>query len=153
MPEFMVQDGEGYSRILPRMEPQNFTTYGVVAPRREVPCEQDPDGCGEREHGWFTKVDISTGLGRRQYDYIKHRSGRRFEEVRESDTIVQFNFYAGQRCFGTHTVPDADERFGKRGGDWRGNPRGDVTMFSRADDWIDSFWNHQDRLITAIRQG
>jgi hypothetical protein len=144
-------------RIQPKMPAASYTTYQVLAPRathwRRVGCAEAQ--CPRYERGWKTIVDETTDLGARQAHYIRRESGRRYTETRDAG-LTTFGFEAGQRCFGSdaHKVPlDRPQIFRRHGGDWRGNPRGDVLTHVRSDDWLDDFANHQDRLATRLQQG
>ena len=111
-------------------------------------------GCEAHEHGWVTTVDEGTELGQRQAHYIRRESGRRYAEERTPAGLTVFTFEAGQRCFAQHRGRNArPERFIERGGDWRGNPVGDVREHRRPDEWVDSFATHQDRLRTLRERG
>jgi hypothetical protein len=37
-----------------------------------------------------------------------------------------------------------------RGGDWRGNPRGEVRRHSGPDSWVNDFAEHQDRIARVV---
>lgn len=63
---------------------------------RTATCEEV--GCRYYQTTWTTTIDPSTDLGKRQYDYIKYRSGRIFTETKEGGLVV-FTFPPGQPCF------------------------------------------------------
>lgn len=59
-------------------------------------------GCKHYVMGWVTTIDVSTQLGQAQADYIRHKSERSFVECQVSDSLVEFRFFPGQRCFREH---------------------------------------------------
>ena len=144
-------------RPLNRVEPKGpahvYKTYQIVSPLsthwRDGTCEEA--GCKGYEFGWQTAVDEATDLGARQAHYIRRQSGRRFTERRTEIGLTAFVFEPGQTCFATHKVPlERPELYVVRGGDWRGNPRGDVRRHSSPDAWVDDFATHQDRIDRVI---
>jgi hypothetical protein len=87
------------NRITPKLPPQAFKTYQIVAP---VSSHWRPATCAEVEcphhlHGWSTTVDLSTDLGRRQASYITRESKRRYQADKAGGTLVRYTFEAGQR--------------------------------------------------------
>lgn len=143
------------TRITPNLPAHAYKTYQILSPLathyRDGTC--DEAGCLAYQHGWQTSVDESTDLGKRQAHYIRKLSGRRFTERRTELGLTAFRFDVGQRCFTTHKVPlERPEIFVVKGGDWRGNPRGDRYQHSSGDSWVDDFGTHQDRLARALGQ-
>jgi hypothetical protein len=143
--------------MLTRLEPAGpvhaYQTYQIVSPIsthfRDGTC--DEAGCLAQRNGWRTTVDESTDLGARQAHYIRKQSGRRFTESRTETGLTAFTFEAGQRCFATHKVPlERPELYVVRGGDWRGNPRGEVRRHSGPDSWVNDFAEHQDRIARVV---
>lgn len=147
------------SRIAPAMPAASYKTYGMSMPLRTHwrPATCDEAGCEAYRHGWVTTTDLSTALGQRQAEYIRHDRSRRHQEQRTGPNEVKFVFGPGQRCFAAsgHRVPlERPARFYVADGDWRGNPRGTpVRVHVRAEDWVDDFATHQDRIATAIQKG
>ncbi len=138
-------------RIQPKMPAHAYTTYQIAAPVsthfRAGTC--DEAGCLAHRHGWATTVDESTTLGQGQAHYVRKESGRRFVESRTGG-LTTFTFEAGQKCFATHQVPlERPELYIVRGGDWRGNPRGEVTRH-RPDTWVEAFAEHQDQIACVV---
>lgn len=136
---------------------QAMKTYEIHAPLethfREVSCAEY--GCDAYRSGWRTVVDILTDLGRRQADYIRGASGRRFREQRTGETLITFTFAPGQRCFARdpHRVRlDRPEIYVVRGGDWRAH-LGVLAQHTRAADWVDDFASHQDKIKTLAERG
>lgn len=145
-------------RVEPRIPVTAVKTYAIQAPQsthfRTVGCTEF--GCEHQRDGWQSVIDESTEMGRAQAHYIRNKSGRHFTEDRNQlPGVTVFRFEAGQECFaGGHEVRnDRPELFLVRGGDWRGNPDGSMTHHANADDWVDDFANHQDKLATQINQG
>ena len=65
--------------------------------------------------------------------------------------FTAFTFEAGHKCFAEHQVPlERPELYVLQGGDWRGNPRNEVTRFSGPDPWVNEFAEHQDRLARIV---
>lgn len=138
--------------------------------------------CAAWRHGWRTVVDERTDLGMAQAAYIRAecvsaslpaspagRARRRYTEHRDEHHLMDgtgltagsvtglttFEFAAGQPCFAKHEVPlERPELYIVRGGDWRGNPRGTpARRHTTAEDWVEDFAEHQDRLRTALERG
>ncbi len=133
--------------------PSAYKSFQIASPVathfRTGTC--DEAGCLAHQHGWQTSVDESTDLGARQAHYIRTTCGRRFTERRTELGFTAFVFEAGQKCFAEHKVPlDRPEFYVTRGGDWRGNPRGEVRRHSGADSWVNEFAEHQDRIHRAV---
>ena len=140
------------NRLQPQMPPQFYKSYEISSPVathfRRGTC--DEAGCLAHRNGWVTRVDTTTDLGARQAHYIRKQSGRRFVESR-TEALTEFTFEAGQECFAEHKVPlDRPELYVVRGGDWRGNPRGEVRRHSRPDSWVNDFGEHQDRIARIV---
>lgn len=146
-------------RIQPQMPPGSYRTFQILAP---LNTHWRPGTCSEAQcnsyvNGWKTLVDESTKLGQAQASYIRHEAKRLFTEGKDESGITVFTFEAGQQGFGSehkHQIrtPQPD-RFRVRGGDWRGNPSGEVREFKQARDWIDEFGEHQERLKTIFDRG
>lgn len=133
--------------------PQAYQSFQIASPVsthfRTGTCEEA--GCLAHQHGWQTSVDESTDLGQRQAYYIRKLAGRKFAERRTELGLTAFVFEAGQKCFAEHKVPlDRPEIYIVRGGDFRGNPRGDVRRHSGPDAWVNEFAEHQDRLARVV---
>lgn len=138
------------NRFTPAGPAHAYKTYEIISPvsTHFRPGTCDEAGCLAQRHGWTTTVDESTDLGARQAHYIRSQSGRKFVEERGPLTV--FTFEAGQKCFATHQIPlDRPELYVVRGGDWRGNPLGDV-RHHRADTWTEDFAEHQDRIARLV---
>jgi len=141
-------------RVTPLMSAYAYKTYSVAAPvathRRVATCAEV--SCRQHEHGWTTVVDERTELGQRQAHYIRTLSGRQYREERNVGGGTTFAFPANQRCFRQHTVPlEREPLYIVRGGDWRGGI--DPMQHDNAENWVDDFATHQDRIATAIQRG
>ena len=142
-------------RLDPQMPVHAYTTYQLLRPKtthyraatcREVECEA-------YANGWRSVIDISTPLGARQANYVRLKSGRHFSSS-VAGTVITFTFPPGQQCFAEHRVPLGREPlYIVRGGDWRGNPRGERRVHTRPDLWVEDFATHQDKLSTEIGRG
>jgi hypothetical protein len=140
------------TRLPPALPVDDYKTYAIRSPSDltiKVACHLA--GCDHWRIGWESIFDESTDLGQRQADYVRRRSGRTFSEYRTEAGLTVFRFASGQRCFREHHT--RRERFIVRGGDWRGNPRGDRREHARPADWVEDFAGHQDRLKTLIERG
>lgn len=146
----------GLFRIEPQMPPEAYKTYTVAMPLathwRPATCAEV--GCKAYLYGWRTIVDERTELGQRQAHYIRHDRSRRHSEERQPDGVTAFTFGAGQTCFREHkTRLGRPQRYIVRGGDWRGNPRGEIREHVRGDDFVEDFAEHQDKLATRLERG
>ncbi len=147
------------TRITPNLPASAYKTYAITSPIsthfRPATCEEA--GCGAYAGGWHTTVDESTELGQRQAYYVRKLSGRRFSEHRNEAGLTVFDFEAGQQCFRSaeHRVSlQRPENFTVLGGDWRGNPLGiQPYKHDRAENWVDDFANHQQKLADRHNQG
>lgn len=141
------------NRIIPALPPSAFQSYGYRAPLlthwRDATCAEVE--CDAHVNGWTTLIDESTQLGQQQAYYIRKQSGRRLSELRTEAGLTEFTFPAGQRCFRPHKARlERPGQFLVAGGDWRGNPTGMRQQLS-AEDWVDHFRNHQDKLAEQTR--
>lgn len=142
----------GPFRIEPQMRPENYKSYQVVMPRDSMiraACEDV--SCDAFRLGWQTFTDERTELGMMQAAYIRQKSGRTFREQRTGDGMTVFTFEPGQRCFAEHQT--RPQRFIVRGGDHRGNPRGEFRQHAGPADWVEDMSEHLDRINTAIERG
>lgn len=138
--------------IPPRMPPQAYKSFLIVSPRDttvRTACEEA--GCEFWRDGWDSPVDERTEQGRSWAWIIRTQSKRMFREMKRADGVTVFRFAPGQRCFREHRT--RPERYLVRGGDYRGNPRGERRVHQRPADWVEDMAVHQDRLISAIRRG
>lgn len=150
-------------RLNPALPAHAYKRYSIASPisthTRAATCAEVE--CDEYLHGWATTIDLEHRLpngltGRDQADYIRARSGRRFTELRISDSMISFRFEPGQAGFGhEHRVPlDRPEWFLVKPGDHRVRLRPDeIFKHSSADSWVDDFATHQQRLDKAINGG
>jgi len=146
-------------RQLFRLEPVGpaaaYKTYGLTAP---IKTHTRPGTCGDVEcrnylNGFKIIADVSTELGRKQANYIRLHSGRRFT-VEENADLVTFIFPPGQTCFEQHRVSlHREPNFFIKGGDYRGNPLGLPTRRLGPTQWRDDFGEHQEGIIEVQRRG
>lgn len=142
-------------RIKPAGNPEDYKTYQVLQPRKTHfrPASCAEVDCPNYARGWKTTVDVSTQLGRKQANYIRLHSGRRFTFAQTGD-LVAFTFSPGQNCFQQHrTSLQRPPLLRIKGGDYRGNPRNIPTVTHRPEDWLDDFGTHQLRLKQALERG
>lgn len=147
------------SRIAPALPAHAFKTYGMAMPfsTHWRPASCDEYECDAWRSGWVTTVDLSADLGQKQADFMRRDRTRRCHEQQVDMTTVKFVFGPGQTCFAAadHRVPlERPPLYVVSGGDWRGNPRGvPQRRHQRAEDWVDDFATHQDKIATAIGKG
>lgn len=139
----------------PLLPPHAKKTYLIKAPKathwRKASCIEV--GCEGQEHGWVSLIDERTELGQRQAHYIRKLSGRRFREETENG-LTSFTFEPGQTCFTEHEVPlGKPELYLVRGGDSRRWTGMDDRVHTRAEDWVDDFATHQQKIADAIKEG
>lgn len=143
-------------RVDPALPAHLVKTYAIASP---VETHFRPATCAEMEceayrNGWRTAIDLNGTLGQQQAKFIRERSGRHFTMEFKPGGGLLFTFPAGQRCFADHKIPlGRPELYVVREGDWRGNPRRTEPLVLTADQWVDDFGEHQDRLKTALDQG
>lgn len=146
----------GPTRINPKLPVDAMQTYAIRAPKQ---THSRPASCAEADcpnlrHGWRSVIDETSDLGAAQAGYIRRESGRKFTEARDEAGLTVFTFEPWQRCFAQHTVSlDREPFYIVRGGDWRGNPRGEIRRHVRADDWVEDFAQHQTTLADRLEQG
>lgn len=146
-------------RITPAAGPEFFQSYHMRSPLRTHwrPASCEEYECGDFLQGFVLTVDVSTELGQRQAYYVRHDRTRRMHEQRVGETIIKFVYGPGNTCFrqGEHRVPiGRPPLLLVADGDWRGNPRRTpVRRHRSAEDWVDDFRNHQDRLNDQARRG
>ncbi|MBO3751530.1 hypothetical protein J5X84_36120 [Streptosporangiaceae bacterium NEAU-GS5] len=140
------------NRIPPKLPVTAVKTYAILSPHdTAVKSACETVGCKAWRQGWTSLIDESTDLGRAQASYIRHGAGRTFREQRTAEGLTAFRFDSGQRCFRDHlTYPEV---YLARGGDWRGNPRGERRLHTRPADWVEDFGLHQQRLNDAQQRG
>ena len=140
------------------MGPQNYKTYAMSAPLRthwrQATCEEYE--CEQFQHGFVTTIDVGTELGQKQFDYLTHDTTRRAVMQRISLTTVKFTYGPGNRCFnyGEHRIPiGKPPKLLVLGGDWRGNPSGQVRRHTRVEHWVEDSAGHLDHLAEIVRRG
>jgi hypothetical protein len=145
-------------RHTPLMGPNAYKTYSMRALFRPATCAEID--CPNYLNGWTFKLEHLRADPK--LEYAVRNSRKKFVE-RELDGDTYLVFEPGQTCFAvkTHRVQREDmvERpllFVGRG-DWRtytkqGLPP-DAIRHKRAEDWVDDFANHQDKLKTLIERG
>lgn len=146
------------NRIRPALGAESMKTYQLSAPiqthHRPATCAEVD--CPNHSYGWKTVVDTGTDLGQRQAAFIKEDTTRRHTSYREGDAgVVVFIFEAGQTCFDQHTIPlEREPTYLVKDGDWRGNPRGTRPLVhDSADNWVDDFATHQQRIRERQQRG
>jgi len=136
--------------VVPALPPAAKKTYEIARPLdthfRSASCEEI--GCETQESGFIVRIDEAIPFGQKQAYYIRHHSGRPYTEHHENG-LTEFVFPPGTECFNSHNVPDREPAFIVKGGDWRGNPRGDYRVHDTPDHWVEDFSEHQNRLARS----
>jgi hypothetical protein len=146
------------SRFKPAGPVSAYKTYAMNRPHdthsRPATCEEID--CDFWRHGWVTTLDISTTEGQFHFETAKAASRTRpYSLQRVTDHLLKLLYKPGTPCFkaSQHRVPvERPSIFVVRDGDFRGNPTGRRRV-RRAEDWVDDFANHEDRLETARQRG
>lgn len=140
--------------VQPLMGPASYKTYQVKMPLSThwVTATCDEVDCAHYRGGWRVRVE---GLTPELIHTIK-TSGRSYQKMTVSEGETWLIFSAGQPCFraSTHKVPA--ERPGLyivRGGDFRGNPRGDRRVHKNGQEWAEDFSEHLDKIQNEIKKG
>jgi hypothetical protein len=141
-------------RITPNMPVEAYKTYRISSPLathwRSATCAEV--ACPAYENGWRVRVE---GLSPELLHAAK-TSGRRYSEQHIAEGETWLVFEPGQQCFqvSQHRTPvGRPELYLVRGGDWRGNPTGELREHAHAQDWIEDFGEHQDNLADQMRKG
>ncbi|MGA5435481.1 hypothetical protein ACPCIZ_12905 [Streptomyces cellulosae] len=141
-----------------RLQPQGpahaYTTYSVKSPIathwRKATCEES--GCQAYTHGWRVRKETLTP----ELLHTATTSGRKYTELNVGPGETYLVYEAGQSCFAqaTHRVPlDRPELYIVRGGDWRGNPRGESRVHTKPEHWLEDLHEHTDRINKLIQGG
>lgn len=153
MPGELIRGADGLLHAEPLLRPEHMKTFQMAQPLsthwRKATCAETD--CPNYLKGWRVRVE---GLDPALL-HAAVNSGRKYTRMDVAEGETWLVFEAGQPCFAaaSHRVlVGRPQRFFERGGDWRGNPRGERRELNQAD-WTDSFANHQDRLATAIERG
>lgn len=137
----------------PKLPVTAMKTYSVRMPvashfRKATCAEVD---CPAYLNGWRTvltdgQVDMIDAL---------RASGRQFREDVDGQ-VHTFWFEPGTPCFRAteHRLSlERDPILTVRAGDWRGNPSGWVQRHTRAEDWVEDFALHQQRVADQAEKG
>jgi len=149
-----------HNRLAPNAGPENFKTFERRAPLsshwRKATCEEVL--CDDYVHGFVLTIDLSTDLGQRQYDYVKHDGSRSCSIHRSGMNMLSCVYRPGNAGFKPthdHRIPIGRPAiFLVAEGDFRGNPRGiPVRVHRTGVDWADEFATHQDKVVTLLQRG
>lgn len=140
-------------RIQPKMPVTAYRTYGFSRPVqthwRRATCAEV--GCPPYLHGWATTV-----LADSEDESVIRSSGRKWTRIeRLEGGFHRYMFGPGQQCFAAarHRVQlERPGLFVVRDGDWRGNPTGYRRLLT-ADQWVEDFGEHQERLAEGANRG
>lgn len=145
-------------RVPDKLPAEAMKSYSIVAPHsthhRRATCAEVE--CEHHVHGFQLFADEATLQGQEMAHYVRHDRTRSHTEARNEHGITVFTFAPGQTGF--HKEPhyvrlDKPELFVVRGGDHRGNPRGDVRRHTTPEAWVDDFATHQQTLADRLAQG
>lgn len=150
----------GYvNRVAPLLPAHAMKTFEVRQPLathfRPLSCDEAQ--CPHKAAGWITGFDVSQP-GRwdaaQKYGQIATNRGLTFKVHRVGDTVT-FTFPAGQACLEGHRalLDDRPPLYIVRGGDWRGNPRGERRVHANAADFQDDWMESQARLDRERERG
>ncbi|PRY35335.1 hypothetical protein [Umezawaea tangerina] len=129
-------------------------TYSIQSP---MATHTRPATCAEVDcpnylRGWRIHVEaVGPELA-----HTARTAGARFREVQVSEGHTYLVFEAGQTCFGAsrHRIDiGRPQFFVVRGGDWRGNPRGEMRQHTKPEFWVEDFAEHQQTLADAQNKG
>lgn len=157
----MASPFRALNREIPKLPAEAMKTYSIRAPKdthwRAAGCQEA--NCANYLNGWRIRIEKITAManGELLLRDIKG-SGKRFRVVDEGIGKTYWEFEAGQNCFDgdlmRHKVRiGKPELFIVRGGDWRGNPRGEQRVHTGIADWIDDMTENRDKLMTRLAQG
>lgn len=151
MSGMLTDPATGINYIDPAMPVGAYTTFAVRRKTRPATCFEAE--CDYWNTGFYTYVDPKMSQGPDRINYIRYGCGRRFSETVRDDGVHVFYFYPHQLCFRQHTLPESDDIYLKRHGDWRGNPSGERHRFAGPADWVDNLQEHTSRLLEANQRG
>jgi hypothetical protein len=135
------------ARFTPQVGAQHYQTWSIAAPIRthwrQATCAET--NCKYHLDGWVSIVPAGSDL-----EHHARQPGRSFTEERRDGGLIAFTYPPGQRCFWwtDHRVRvERPELHIVRGGDWRGNPRGNrPKVYDKPYQWVDDMHGHLDRL-------
>lgn len=143
-------------RIQPAGPAAAYRTFTIKTPRgpettRPATCEEVT--CDAWLNGWVTKVPNTD-----EWLNKVRAAGRTFIGSDQVNGEWVFTFPPGTPCFraSQHTVPirpDLPQAFVVRGGDWRGNPTGEIRRHTRPEDWAEHLQEHTGQLADRIERG
>jgi hypothetical protein len=149
----LIRAADGLMHVAPLLGAEHMKTYQMAQPLathwRPATCEEVD--CPNYLNGWKVRVD---GLPP-QLLAAATSSGREYARLDVAQGEAWLVFAAGQPCFAAsahRVLVGRPQRYFERGGDFRGNPRGERRELKAAD-WVDSFANHQDKIATVQGRG
>jgi hypothetical protein len=148
-------------RLEPKLPVTAVKTYALAQPLashwRRATCAEV--ACPHHLNGWATTVQegsIEEATLGRAADGRIDGARRRYTRHPQGGGFVRYLFPPGQACFRavTHRVPlEREPVYLVKGGDWRGNPRGEQRIHARGEHWVEDFATHQDALATRLGRG
>ena len=146
-------------RLVSKVAPENYKTYFWSRPLsthwRPATCEEVQ--CEDFMNGFMFTCDISTDLGRRQYEYLTHDRERTYTIDEDGPYLRNFIYGPGNRGFAgdrhAHRLPVGREPLlSVRAGDWRKYLAPPV-HHKYVDDWVEDFSENQEAIQKVIQRG
>lgn len=126
---------------------QPLATHYRLATCQEVECPR-------YANGWTLTFDLSDPEHVQAANTIRLKSGRSFTIGPIVGTTVTLSFPGGQRCFKAHHVPlERDPLMIVRGGDFRGNPRGESRVHTSGESFVDEWATDLGKLAHEQEKG
>jgi len=140
--------------VQPLMPAGFYKTYQVKMPLSThwVPATCEDVGCADYLNGWRVRVEGLTP----EMLHTARTSGRAYKETSVAQGETWLVYSAGQPCFRASTHRQPAERPGiyiVRGGDFRGNPRGDRRIHRNGQEWTEDFSEHLGKISDEIKKG
>lgn len=147
---------QGSGRSLRKLPDRMYKTYQVASPLdthwRPATCEEY--GCEAFAQGWtYKKSDLIAA----DLYYLVTHAGKRYREMSlADDSEIYVVFEPGQPCFQAKMHRISLERpeifLAGRGAGKLYNPR-KANQFDNAEDWAESFAEHQDIIKSVVEGG
>lgn len=142
--------------LKPKLPSRYYKTYEVAAPLdthfRRADCAEFE--CDAYREGWtYKKADL---IAADLYDLVTH-AGKRYKEMSLDDSSdIYVVFEPGQMCFqaASHRIPlQRPELFFSGRGDFRTFSQRRANQFDNAEQWAESFAEHQDIINRVVEEG
>lgn len=142
-------------RCDPQLPVTAMKTFEVRTPSathfERVSCEEVD--CRDFRDGWVVGFDVEKFSAAQELGRICTRLGKKFT-VRRLDNKIIFTFASGQACLNPHRERiDRPPIYIVRGGDWRGNPRGEHRTHRNAADFTEDWQESQAQVFDRAQRG